>query len=467
MIGSRNLPVLPPDTPQYESAPFEQEEEGGAGFTLLQLWNMVLAHVWLSIAIFVVLIGLAFVAIKKLPKSYEATAALIVNSGNTDPLAGRNQGIDQTYGFFPTQVELINNSVVLLPVVERLKLQNDRNFSGGFVGDPKTLNDIVVGNLRNSLRVAPGAGSKLLYITVTSRDPAQAAAISNAVADEYMRQTAQRTNAPAMQTADRYSEQVEALKQKRNEAQAKVTDFRERYGMTDLGQNGNQDSAAVADLQGKLLQAQDARRRLEAPQAGGRPDAGDSTEALALRGKLDELQADMTKALATMGPRHPKVELLQKQIDETRALMESSSASARAKARDLENKYQADLKRASQQLLDRRALQDQGERLVQEARLADEAYSNALRGQDSVRFASQGNYQDVSLVSRAEPPVRPSKPNKLKLFAAALVASMGLALGGPFAFELLLNRRIRCRDDLERHFRIVMLAQFGPMKTAT
>jgi hypothetical protein len=43
------------------------------------------------------------------------------------------------------------------------------------------------------------------------------------------------------------------------------------------------------------------------------------------------------------------------------------------------------------------------------------------------------------------------------------MASFGLAVGGPFAYELLLNRRIRCRDDLERSFRIVLLAQFGPI----
>ena len=57
-----------------------------------------------------------------------------------------------------------------------------------------------------------------------------------------------------------------------------------------------------------------------------------------------------------------------------------------------------------------------------------------------------------------------AKPNKLKLFAAALAASFALALGGPFAYELLLNRRIRCRDDLERGFRIVTLAEFGPIR---
>jgi uncharacterized protein involved in exopolysaccharide biosynthesis len=430
---------------------------------------MVRAHLWLSIAIFVVLVGLAFVGIKKLPKSYEATAALIVNSDNTDPLAGRIQGLNQTYSYFPTQVELINNVVVLQPVVDRLKLQHDRHFNGGYVGDPKALNDIVVGNLRSSMRVAPGTGSQLLYISVMSRDPVQAAEISNAVADEYVHQTSQRTNAPNMERAGRYTAQVEELKQKRDEAQVKVAVFRERYGMTDLGQNVNMESAAMADLQGKLLQAEDERRRLEGLRSSPQPELGigqEPQEALALRNKLDGLKSDMTTARMTMGLRNPKVELLQKQIDETQVELDASTARAKAKASELVNKYKSDLARERQQLLDRRTLQDQGEKLVSELRLAEEAYAAALRGKDAVMFASEGNYQDVEIVSRAQPPVRASKPAKLKLFAMAMALSMALALGGPFAYELLLNRRIRCRDDLEGHFRIVTLAQFGPMKPA-
>jgi hypothetical protein len=54
----------------------------------------------------------------------------------------------------------------------------------------------------------------------------------------------------------------------------------------------------------------------------------------------------------------------------------------------------------------------------------------------------------------------------MKLFMVAIVLAMGLAIGGPFAYELLLDRRIRCRDDLERSFRIVMLAQFGKAPAA-
>ncbi len=468
MIGtSSKLPASLAETPGYELPFAPEEEESGGGFTLLQLWLMLRAHLWLSISAFTLLLALAFVAIKAMPKSYDATAALIVNPDNTDPLAGRNYPVGQGGTFFPTQVELIYNTVMLLPVVERLKLQNDRDFTGGYVGDPKTLTDVVLASLRAHLSVKPGTGSQLLYISASAGNPQRAADIANAVAEEYLSQSRQRINAPAIERAGRYSAQLAELKDKVDVAQAKVTEFREKYGMADLkdGGGGDSEGAALSDLQARLLEAQNARRQLEARlgATGIEGASADGAEVLGLRSKLGSLENDLTAAKNSLGARHPRIIQLQTEIESTRAALLSSAATARTRARELEEKYQTAAEEERNRLLNRRILQDQGAKLLLEQQSAKENYAQALSGLDQVEFASAGDYKDVTLVSRAEPPVRASKPNKLKLFLMAVVASFGVAVGGPFAYELLLDRRIRCRDDLERSFRIVTLAQFGPM----
>jgi polysaccharide biosynthesis transport protein len=462
LIGAQsNLQIPGTEQSQYSMPfPLAEEEEAGGGLTLLQLWHMLRAYLWFSVGLFVVMVGLAFMVIKLLPKSYEATTALIVNSELTDPLAGRNQPLGLTFTFFPTQVELINNSVVLRPVVNRLKLQADPQFTGGFVGDPKTLSDVVLENLRASLHVQPGTNSQLLYISAMARDPGQAADIANAVADEYLRQISQRTNAPAIERATRYSEQLAELKNKVDATQARVDEFRQTHGMADLkeGQNGDSEGAALSDLEAKLLQAKNERRQLEVLQV--------TPEAVALRGRLDQLEGELGEARATLGPQHPRMLQLQSEIDATRKSLSGNTSSQLARARELEDRYQAAVREERSRLLVRRGVQDEGAKLLLEQQLARDAYAQALRGQDTVQFASVGNYKDVMVVSRAEPPVKSTKPNKLKLFLAAIAASLALAVGGPFAYELLLNRRIRCRDDLERHFRIVTLAQFERMNPA-
>ena len=69
------------------------------------------------------------------------------------------------------------------------------------------------------------------------------------------------------------------------------------------------------------------------------------------------------------------------------------------------------------------------------------------------------NFANVSLISRATPPVQSTKPNKKKLFVLAIIAALAAGLAIPLAYELLIDRRLRCRDDLEHGFGLRVLAQ--------
>lgn len=181
----------------------------------------------------------------------------------------------------------------------------------------------------------------------------------------------------------------------------------------------------------------------------------------------------MAELRATLGPKHPKVLELESQMEATRRALgnevqaiAANNSVQLARARELVAKYAAAVDAERQRLLERRGLQDQGAKLELELQSAQANYKKALDGYDQIMFASAGNYTDVNLVSRAEPPAKPDKPNKLKWFGMSIVAALGFAVAGPFGYELLLNRRLRCRDDFERHFGIPVLAQFGPMPSA-
>lgn len=481
MIRPRSqMPAAMDEPPPYEmSFPVVDEEESGGGFTLLQLWLMVRAYLWLSIPIFVVAVIVAFVAIRSMPKSYNAVTTLIVNSDNTDPLAGRN--FVGNGSFFSTQVELINNNTMLLPVIERLKMRTDPRFIKDFTGDAKALDDMLLERLRSVVRVQPGNGSQLLYISASAPEPGLAAELANGVADEYVRQSSRRMNAPAIERAERYTSQLGELKEKVAAAQAKVVEFRQRYGvgMADLRDSpgGELESSALVDLQNQLATAQNARRQLESRRVDPNADSTEVLEApetLVMRDKLGELQGQMGQARATLGAKHPRILQLQSEID---AMQRALDAAVRARhdsatltltrARELETRYAAAVTQERQRLLGRGSVQEEGSKLLLEQRLAEEAYAQALRGLQTVEFASQGNYQDIAMVSRAEPPRKPAGSNKRKMFAMALFAGLAAALGGPFLYELLIDRRIRSRDDLEKSLRIVTLAVLGPMKPAS
>jgi succinoglycan biosynthesis transport protein ExoP len=468
LIGNpSNLPAASHEPPPFEMPFSPEEEESGGGFTIQQVWLMLRAHLWLSIGALVLLLALAYVVIKNLPKSYNATAALIVNVDNTDPLAGRNYPVGQTGTFFPTQVELIYNSTMLLPVIEKLKLQNDRNFSGGFEGDPQTKTDIVLENLRSSLDVKQGSGSQILYISAMAPHPDQAAAIANAVSEEYLKQSRERINAPAIERSERYSGQIKELKEKEDLALANLSAFRDKYGISDLmdGQGGDSEGAALRELNQRLLEQENNIRTLRSRlgTTGLEGSTADGAEVVAMRAELGALDSRLGQAMVKFGRNHPEVQQLQKEREAKLAAVQENTAKAVTRAEELKKEYESAANAEERRLLGFRKVQDEGSKLMLAYQVAKETHANALRGQDQIQFASTGDYEDISLVSPAVPPVKSTKPNKKKLFLMAFVLSFGLAVGGPFAYELLLDRRIRCRDDLERSFRIVMLAEFGKM----
>jgi succinoglycan biosynthesis transport protein ExoP len=468
LIGnSSNLPAASQEPPPFEMPFTPEEEESGGGFTIRQVWLMLRAHMWLSIGALVLLLALAYVVIKNLPKSYNAQATLIVNVDNTDPLAGRIYPVGQTGTFFPTQVELIYNSTMLLPVIDKLKLQNDRNFTGGFTGDPKTRTDIVLENLRSSLDVKQAPGSQLLNISAMAPHPEQAAAIANAVAEEYLKQSRERINAPAIEKAERYSGQIKELRDKEEAELAKLTAFREKHGIADLmdSQGGDSEGAALRELNQRLLEQDTSIRNLRARlgSTGMEGSSADGAEVVAMRAELGAIDSQLAQMRVTLGPNHPNVQQKVKERQAKEVALQKHTTDALTRAEELRQEIQSAANSEEKRLLGFRKVQDEGAKLLLNYQVAKEAHANALRGQDAVEFAKAGDYKDVTMVSRAEPPVKSSKPNKKKLFLMAFVLSFGLAVGGPFAYELLLDRRIRCRDDLERSFRIVMLAEFGKM----
>jgi polysaccharide biosynthesis transport protein len=469
-----NLPVEAPEPIYTLPAAGGDEESPAGGMSVAQVICILRAHWKYSAIILVTLTVLIGIGIKLMPKVFVAQATLIVNYEDKDPLAGRDFATGAGATFVPTQIELILSRVVLQPVVTKLQLTTDKEYARGFHGTPEALNEIVTKNLQNSLIVQPGAGSQLLYVSASAKSPERAAQIANAVTDEYLRQQQLRTNEPAAERAERYSQELAELRLKVISAQDRVTEFRQQSGMTEVDPEKNdQEGAALTDLQQKLQDAQNQRRQLQSRQVNARSTSDavlDSSAVQGLRAGLAVQEAQMGKLRATLGPKHPQVLELESQMAATRRSLDEAVQSISAsdsvqlqRARDLEARYQAAVDTERARLMARRGVQDQGSKLVLELQSAQATYKKALDGYDQIVFASAGNYRDVSLVSRADPPAKPEKPNKMKLFMMGCVMSLILALAGPFGYELLLNRRLRCRDDLERHFGIPVLAQFGPM----
>jgi uncharacterized protein involved in exopolysaccharide biosynthesis len=457
----------PPDAPDHTQG----------GLSPAQLIAIARAYWKLSAVIWLCVTVVAAVAIKFMPKSYTAMASLIVDTNNKDPLAGEDFPIALLNNYVFTQVELMHSPVVLAPVVSRLNLVRDPEFTAGFRGDPNGLLDYVENSLSKSLQIDQGRGGQLLYVAASARQPTRAADIANAVVDAYLDEERRRINGPAGERAKRYGEQLTELRAKVAAAQENVATFRKQQGLTEVTavpdpDNPDADTQELNNLEQNLLTAQNARRALEARLAG-EPSTSDealqSPQIQQLQTRLQTLQSQLAEYSASYGPQHPKVLVIKSQIETTQQSLSAEIRNLRentgtqlSRAKALEDNYSRAVDSQRAKVLHLREIQGEGAKLILELESAQSVYKRALDGYDQIMFAAVGNYNNVSVVSLATPPVTATKPNKIKLLLMGMVAGLGVGIGGPLVYGLLFNRRLRCRDDIERSFGIPVLAQFGP-----
>ena len=482
MRTPRNMPILAP----ARNEPFQQEPilqiaaEGQVqpGLSLTQIWTIIRAYRLQILAIAAGIIVVMGVIIKILPKTYDGVATLMVSYESNDPMnRGIATGPIETY--IQTEMELMRSNEVLRPVVDKLDLTADKYYVAGF--KPKAggdLRDWVKDALSKDVDIEQGRfGSQLIYITASARDPVSAATLANTIADTYLQQQRLRVSGPASDRAKNYARELAELKQKVSVAQEQVTAFRQRTGETDAAtQTANVEADLLQSLELKYQDAQNLEREAEVALAGN-PSSNSavaaSTVIQALKKELDDQNKQLAQLRATMGSAHPKVIELQNQIEATRRSIEEETSSLSgnmssqlASSRQMRQKMAAAVEAQRAKVLTVRKLQDEGTKYVLELESAQSVYKRALDGYDEIMFVSGEHQTNVNLVSRAVPVIKPVKPNKIKLWLLGSLVGLVIGFGAPFAYEIVVNRRVRCRDDFERGFGVPVLSEFDAIEFA-
>ena len=463
--SSASLPVT------YSALPGAYSQ---AGLSPLQIWSIVWAYRKLSLFIALVIVGLASAVVAMLPRTYQATATLMVNYQVNDPLNSKEFPIGLLSSYMATQTELLRNPTVLLTVIDRLKLTENSDYTAGYNGDAGGLREYALEVLDKNLAIYQGQfGSQLIYITYGASSPTEAALVANTVADVFKEQDFVRSTDPTTERAKRYTEQLEQLKVKADQAQQEYTAFHQRNSLIDAGVNGaNVEVALLSDLEQQLLETQRVRRSAEAVSSGDHA-VGDQVMGSPLiqtmKSQLAAQESRLAELRTTLGPRHPQVVELLSQIYASRNSLEDevgrysrNATTGLSAAQRLEQGLQTAVATQRTKVLSSSALHDQATKYRLELDAAQSVYKRALDGYDEVMFASMGNYTNVSVVSRATPPVKASKPRVLVYLLLAAMAGIFFGLAVPLVYELV-NRRVRCRDDFERDSGVPVLAEFGAM----
>jgi uncharacterized protein involved in exopolysaccharide biosynthesis len=232
------------------------------------------------------------------------------------------------------------------------------------------------------------------------------------------------------------------------------------------------DAQLLATLEQRYQEAQNTRRAAEVRESVNQVTGDElATSPLIeeLKAKLAAERAELAQMRTTLGSQHPRmieqrsqIAATQDAISREQAALSKGNVADLSQARQLEEKFAAATTEQRRKLIDIRGNQAEGAKLLLELESARSVYKRALDGYDQIKAAAGGKYSNVSLLAEATVPVKATRPNKLRLLALAAFLSLGAGFAGPFLYELMFNRRVRCADDVERDLGIPVLVEFDP-----
>ncbi len=421
----------------------------------------------LELGIVLAVMLLVFVWIWMTPKVYSASASLLYDVTQPEPIAagGSSPSDDELLG---TQADVIRSETIAAAVVDRTGLGSSPNLIDQWrraTNGAVEFNAWMGKRLLGSLLVTPIKGSRVLGVEYHAADPVFAAQMANAFATTYVEERLRMQTDPAKTYAQWFEERTREVRQKLDKAQGALTAFQRRTGIVDSGSLDAEANRLTA-LSSSLVGAETSAATVGAKTGGSASQSNDvqsSPVVQQLRSQIASQTAQIAQMRATMGPNHPAMlaanaeigalkSKLATEIGEATRSLKLASNSASATASDLRGKLNEQRGRMLSLAGDRGELIGL-QRDVDSARANFDAVTQRL---NSMRLQSSVPSTNVRQLDSALPPVLPSSPNVPLRVVLGLAFGVLLAVGIVGLLEFW-RPRVRTEEGLENATNIVVL----------
>ncbi len=398
-----------------------------------------------------------------LPKSYKATASVMVDL-KPDPVAGMagNVGL-QSATLMATQIDIITSPALATRVARQIGMDNNDDVRAQWLKATKGKGDYLtwVGEfIGQSLDVKPSRESNIIDINYTSVDPKFAAVLANAFAKAYMDSSVQFRVDPARQYYSFFEERAKLARDKLEAAQVKLAQAQKSRGIVATDERLDAESARLNDLSSQIVALRAAQADTSVRSATANKSADQMQDVLnnslitSLKSDISRYEAKLEEMQSRFGDAHPQVieakanlsslrdrlrvetNKLTKSLSINDNITSSRSAAARVAYDEQRNKV-LQLKDARNELAV----------LEREVDSAQKVYDAIQARLSQMGLESNNTQNNIVIISPATEPSRHVFP-KLTL-ALALSTSIGALLGilGALGVELF-DRRIRGPQDL-------------------
>ncbi|KQP37692.1 GumC family protein [Methylobacterium sp. Leaf106] len=458
--------------------PIPQRDEG---LGLSQLFG-VLARSWRWIVLPTLAAGIgAIVFVQVVPPRYTGEAKILLESRDASfartaqergeqPLAIDEQAV-------ASQVQVVMSRDIAREAIRRLKLVGNAEFDPevdgigpvqrvlmmlGLGRNPmeRAPEDRVLETYFDRLLVYPAGKSRILTVEFRSRDPDLAAKAANTIAELYIASLESAKVDTARYASTWLGGNIDTLRTRVSEAEAKVEAFRARNGLISGGGGTTSQplgTQQLSELSTQLSQARTVKADLtsraklirEMIKDGRAFEIPDVANNEVIRRTVEQritLRGQLALESRTLMPAHPRIKELTAQIGDLDAqikstadrvvrTMENDARIAEARVESLNAAVDAQrevVSKGNSSEVQLRAL----EREAKAQRDQLESYLSRYR-EASARDAESAAPADARVVSRAVVPQIPSFPKKLPIVALALVMAMLLSSGGVAARHLL------------------------------
>jgi len=434
-------------------------------------------RLWVFLSLLGATVAAAVVVTMLMPKTYEASAAILLDNRDEQSLSGTVPSARERIGFMQTQMDIIQSQRVARRVVEDLKLAEGPAMEEAFARSKQkgTKEDWVAAGLLAGLKVN-SSQSSVVQLNYSDRDPRFAAQVANAFAKAYMETNLALRVDPTKQAASWFDEQLKVLRHDLETAQNKLAAFQKEKGIVATDERVDVEQARLTELSSQALQAQNLT--YEAQSRSGLANKNASPDNLpevlgnplvqALKTELLRAEAKLQELSMRLGPNHPQYQQQASEIAALRSKMDGEVSRVVAGVRNLtaQNQarsasLQAALDAQRKRVIEMRDARNQAFILQRDVDTAQKAYEAALARNIVNKVESGARATNVTVLNPAVEPSSPVKPRKAVNIMLGVVVGLMLGLAAVFLLELL-DRRVRSVDDLEEGLDAPLLGTLQP-----
>jgi capsular exopolysaccharide synthesis family protein len=474
-------PKLPePAHPSAVSVLDLQARDFDSSNYLQTYWNIISKHRWTIMTITVIVTVLVAIASFRATPIYEATVHLDIEADTPQIQSLNDLFRDEMFSdqeFIGTQIQVLQGEILAQRTIEQLELTKSPAAVAALQGErevpqsPKPVtSEQLLGTFKGNLRVVNVRDSHVVTVTFESANPELSAKVANALGDNYIEYSFRQKYDATRQAAGWMEQQLDELKAKVEKSQQALVDYERQNAIVNVNDKQSVVDQRLADLSHDLTEAQSDRLQKESLYELVRDNESQvafvaQDELLQkLDGNYADLKSQYADAVQQYGPKHPKAQRLQSQVDEVQSLI------TRERTRLVErikNDYNAALGR--ERLLTAAVAKEKTEvgalnqLLIQHNILQREFQTNqtlydSLQQRLKDATVSAGlRATNIHVIDPARVPKGPVRPQKTRNIAIGFMVGMVLAIAFVFLKEIL-DTSVKSIDEAERYAQAPALA---------